>query len=918
MAANRCDSSSADVAPVLVRHMLRLSSVVALGVTLSVGLVACGGGSGTSPGGQAPIQNEATSLNPANGQTTAGGTSQTATQTAAQTVNPANGNIPLANTTLSTGQGITADTIPTQDPALSISAFGAPVTGVLTWSAAPSLPATSAEAAALRSSMGTVFLIGGKSSNVTSQVLSLASGASSWNKAPNLDQERTGMGIGLLANGNIAVFGGLNRSQRLASAISYNPNLKSNNTAALAPLSVARSSLGYSTDSAGNLYAIGGLTDSGTTASVEMYSPTNQAWTARAPLPEALSDLAAISDGGNFLYAFGGTTPSGTLSSNAYRYSISANRWDPIAAISTIPGNFAPSCNSSNSVVLGPDDKIFLACGPYVMAYHIVGDFWTYETVVQAQGRPALVLDDQGRLLAIGGNIGTQVLKTVYVSTPLAEPASAPRFINPQFFGTLLNDVAFQYRLIVEGSPHATFSLITSPAGMTIDSVGGLIAWTPSLAQLGDNLVTVRATNTRGSSDTTFTIPVIGPTPPAPSVPVASEVTETSLRLTWGAVTSPSGPITYKVFVRQAVCSGRGFCSFTVIASTSDTTAVISNLVPGQTRPFYVTATAGGSQSTPSPVLLATTLQPATPSTLVASNVTQTSVGLSWQATPSAVPIVGYRLYENGLQLQNNIAGLSTTINGLGIGSVHNFEIRAFDANGVESRGSFLSLTTLFPPAISHQNVYPAEQVVAVVGEPMMVIAATTPLTSSVGANFSVKANGWPTPTFSVASAPAGLTVDATTGLLAWTPASEVPGAYSVTIRASNSEGVSDLTFVINVFAAGSDLLIPTIVPTYQTLTNVTSSSASFTWIPATDNKAVTGYNIYSQTPPTNCFRGGGCSGGQVIKAGVAGPDASFTITGLTPNTSYAIWFEPFDAAGNVANQRIGQVLPLLRLNTLP
>jgi Galactose oxidase, central domain/Putative Ig domain/Fibronectin type III domain len=682
-------------------------------------------------------------------------------------------------------------------------------------------------------------------------------------------------------------------------------------------MSAPRSNHGYATDPAGNLYAIGGLTDAGTTATVEVYNPTAKAWTTRAALPEPLSDVAAVADGGNFIYAFGGVSPIGALSTNTYRYSISANRWDAIATVSNLPGSFTPACASSNAAVMGPDDKVFLVCGSYVQAYHIIGDFWSYDTVVQTQGHPAIVMDDQGRLVVAGGNAGALVSKNILISSPIAEPKAIPKFLSTQFFGTLQTDVPFQYRYVTEGAPHPTFSLTAKPAGMTIDSVSGLVSWTPTISQIGNNTVTVRATNSFGSTDLTFVIPVVGPIPPPPTAPVASEITETSLRLTWGAATSPSGPVSYTVFVRQAICTGRGGCGFQATVTTSDTTAVINNLVPGQTRIFYVTASAGGSQSPASQTLSVATLQPATPSTLIATNVAQTSATLAWQATVSAVPVVGYRLYEAGFRLKDNLTALTTTITGLTPGSVHNFEIRAFDATGVESRGSFLTLTTLFAPTISHQSVYVAEQVVAVIGEPMMIIALTTPLISSVGADYVVKATGLPVPTFTILSGPAGMTIDAITGLVSWTPTGGTPGANSVTIRASNSEGFADLTFNVTTYPAGTDLLIPTIVPTYESLTNVTSTGASFTWFAATDNKGVAGYNIYSQTPPTNCFRGGGCSGGPIVKVGVA-TDTSFTITGLLPNTAYAIWFEPFDAAGNVADERMGLILPLLRINTLP
>ena len=86
------------------------------------------------------------------------------------------------------------------------------------FSAGPSLPTPANDAAAIRANNGTIFVMGGSNGNVSAEVMSLASGAATWAKAPRLDQERIGMGVGLLPGGNIAVFGGQNKSTRLASA----------------------------------------------------------------------------------------------------------------------------------------------------------------------------------------------------------------------------------------------------------------------------------------------------------------------------------------------------------------------------------------------------------------------------------------------------------------------------------------------------------------------------------------------------------------------------------------------------------------------------------------------------------------------------------------------------------------------------
>lgn len=63
----------------------------------------------------------------------------------------------------------------------------------------------------------------------------------------------------------------------------------------------------------------------------------------------------------------------------------------------------------------------------------------------------------------------------------------------------------YQYNLQVTGNPPPAYSLITAPAGMTIDA-NGLIEWTPTGA--GDYLVTVLALNSQGSDTQSFSINV--------------------------------------------------------------------------------------------------------------------------------------------------------------------------------------------------------------------------------------------------------------------------------------------------------------------------------------------------------------------------------------------------------------------------
>ena len=100
---------------------------------------------------------------------------------------------------------------------------------------------------------------------------------------------------------------------------------------------------------------------------------------------------------------------------------------------------------------------------------------------------------------------------------------------------------------------------------------------------------------------------------------------------------------------------------------------------------------------------------------------------------------------------------------------------------------------------------------------------------------------------------------------------------------ATNSFSVTTTTT-----GTGGDTTAPS-VPSNLAVSGVTSSSASLTWSPATDNVGVTGYRIYRNGAPV------GQTGG-----------TSFTDSGLSASTQYAYTVAAYDAAGNVSAQSGG------------
>ena len=129
-------------------------------------------------------------------------------------------------------------------------------------------------------------------------------------------------------------------------------------------------------------------------------------------------------------------------------------------------------------------------------------------------------------------------------------------------------------------------------------------------------------------------------------------------------------------------------------------------------------------------------------------------------------------------------------------------------------------------------------------------ISSTPPSTTIVQGtawSYAVAASGKPRPTFSLVHAPAGMTINSTTGLVSWTPALAQVGAQTAVVRATNSGGMAEQMITFNVLTVAPDVTAPTAPGNVTVLPppQLTTNSADITWTASTDNVGVTGYGIY-------------------------------------------------------------------------
>lgn len=162
-----------------------------------------------------------------------------------------------------------------------------------------------------------------------------------------------------------------------------------------------------------------------------------------------------------------------------------------------------------------------------------------------------------------------------------------------------------------------------------------------------------------------------------------SGTTVTSVSLTWSASTDTggSGLAGYRIY-RDG--------STTPLASVTGTSYTDSGLAQQANYSYRVSAydVAGNESAQVGPVsaITADTQAPTAPPAPTASNVTSSSVTLTWSASTDAggSGLAGYRLYRDG-SLRATVSGTTYTDTGLTAGAMYRYSVSAFDGAGNES-----------------------------------------------------------------------------------------------------------------------------------------------------------------------------------------------------------------------------------------
>ncbi len=530
--------------------------------------------------------------------------------------------------------------------------------------------------------------------------------------------------------------------------------------------------------------------------------------------------------------------------------------------------------------------------------------------------------------------------KTFHVAVPNPAPVFTSSATLPQAFdGAAYTATISATATVAPGSPAPTFSIVSGPTGLTIDPVTGVINWTPIAAQNGVQTVVVKATNFAGSTTQSFTIDAeADTTPPAAPTVTLGDISTSSITLNWTASTDNVGVAGYRVYdytppVYKGVYAGRGSsrqvlvtpAHYTLIADNlTSTSYTVNGLQPGTTHQYVVAAfDAAGNQSAYSaPAGAETWLLPSVTWSTNGSNTDpQVSVtanhSLYMTIWPAGNPSPTFTLYSapagvvfspavwTNSQLTSSPATITWTPTADEVG-VDSIVFQSVSAAGTTYTTIPVTVVADAPiPTLSvdggltyslgnySQSNAPFNYQLTL--NPGFNSSGTSPQYALAGTPFNFQIGSVTNTsgtTYALLSGPAGMTIDANTGIGTWNPTQTDAGNTSVTIASTNSAGTSLLTFTFPTYftASPTSVGIDYFTSTPSTTSAAPSINPTVVWTPPADTTGIAGYQITATTALT----------GVTTVFNSSGLGTSLTMTGLAPNSQYFVSVAAYDASGNL------------------
>ena len=346
------------------------------------------------------------------------------------------------------------------------------------------------------------------------------------------------------------------------------------------------------------------------------------------------------------------------------------------------------------------------------------------------------------------------------------------------------------------------FDMPVAPDGMTIDSDTGVIAWTPSLSQVGSQDAIVRLRDARGDvvsqafqvTVSVETAPIITSTPPNPAVtllPYQYQVV---------AQDAENDPLTYSLVggpLGMTIDSATGVLSWTGAA-----------IGPGLPVQFPVTVEVSdgrGGQDTQSYTLLVVADPGDQAPVITSSPDTSVALGHNYfyavQATDADGDPLAYDLPTAPAGMTIDAGGVIRWTPGSDQFGSNDVTVRVEDGRGGVATQAFTVDVTAQP------NSQPPS------------ITSTPPLAATLGRGYAYDATGVDVDgsalVWRLLVAPAGMSIDPMRGRIRWSPTADQLGSQQVVIGLTNAGGKSTTqSFTIQVRAIDVPPVITSTPPT--------------------------------------------------------------------------------------------------------
>lgn len=352
---------------------------------------------------------------------------------------------------------------------------------------------------------------------------------------------------------------------------------------------------------------------------------------------------------------------------------------------------------------------------------------------------------------------------------------------------------------------------------------------------------------------------------------LASNITETSLTLTWTASDS-SDTTGYDIY--------RGT---NLVTTVTDTSYNATGLTASTQYTFNVKAKDAANNIASGVAITITTANmidvtpPINVTNLVTSNVAETSVTLSWSVSSSS-DVASYEVYQ-GSTLLSTVTGTIYNVTGLTNSTLYTFTIKAKDASNNIATGVSVSATTLTPADVTAPN--------NIANLTTSSITATS-LTLSWSASTSGDVASYDIYDGITLLGNVATTNYSATGLTEKTQ-------YTFTVKAKDSSG--NVASGTSITVTTADITAPANV-TNLTTANVAQTTLTLNWTASTSSD-IASYDVFN---------------GTTLLANVT--TTTYGVTGLTASTQYTFTVKAKDASNNIASGASVTVTTSVSLDT--